>query len=98
MVKNVKEKVSIAEEIDNVEKRLSVCRKSLEGMEFRLRKEELLEDKRLSLEEEKSLLLERISKYEHQLRCLRGENRRNMLLSVAILTLFVLLYSFWINS
>ncbi|KAK6489449.1 coiled-coil domain-containing protein 167 [Huso huso] len=95
MRKTKKQNISIAKEIDSVEGRLSLCRDSLEGVEFRLRKEELSDEGRQSLEEEKTILMHRVSKYEGELQSLRGENRRNMLLSVTLLALFVLLYTSW---
>ncbi|KAJ8410191.1 hypothetical protein AAFF_G00201720 [Aldrovandia affinis] len=87
-----KEKISVASEIDRVEARKSLCRDSLERAEFRRRREELSEADRQVLEDEMTVMTERIQKYELQLEQLRGENRRNMLLSVALLVISALFY------
>ncbi|MBN3305730.1 CC167 protein, partial [Amia calva] len=47
---------------------------------------------RQALEEEVTILTDRLSKYDQELAVLRGENRRNMLLSVALLTFSALIY------
>ncbi|XP_006010747.1 coiled-coil domain-containing protein 167 [Latimeria chalumnae] len=95
MGKAKKKKFSVARELDCLEERLTVCKDSLENVDFRLRKEELSPEGRKSLEEEKLILLEQICKYEKELVRLRKENRKNMLLSVALLALLVFLYFCW---
>ncbi|XP_030638168.1 coiled-coil domain-containing protein 167 [Chanos chanos] len=87
-----REKISVASEIDRIEERRLRCQNSLERAEFRKRREELSEQDRLALEEEMNMMSERIQKYERELEVLRGENRRNMLLSVALLAISVLFY------
>ncbi|KAG5847129.1 coiled-coil domain-containing protein 167 [Anguilla rostrata] len=87
-----KEKISVASEIDRIEERKSLCEDSLERAEFRRRREELSDQEREALEDEMTIMTERIQKYENQLEELRGENRRNMLLSVALLLISALFY------
>ncbi|KAJ8274746.1 hypothetical protein COCON_G00093710 [Conger conger] len=87
-----REKISVASEIDRVEGRKSLCQDSLEWAEFRRRREELSDQEREALDDEMTIMTERIQKYEHQLDELRGENRRNMLLSVALLVISALFY------
>ncbi|KAJ8270519.1 hypothetical protein GJAV_G00115880 [Gymnothorax javanicus] len=87
-----KEKISIASEIDRVESRKSLCQDSLERAQFRRRREELSDQEREALEDELTIMAERIQNYDHQLEELRGENRRNMLLSVALLIISVIFY------
>ncbi|XP_076862484.1 coiled-coil domain-containing protein 167 [Brachyhypopomus gauderio] len=87
-----KEKISVANEIDRVEERLVQCRGSLDRTEFRLRREELSDEDRQALEDELTITTERIKKYEKDLAVLRRENRKNMMLSMALLTLSALVY------
>ncbi|XP_059367855.1 coiled-coil domain-containing protein 167 [Carassius carassius] len=87
-----KEKISVASEIDRTEERKLHCKNSLERVEFRHRKEQLSDNDRLALEDEMIILNERIQKYEKELQVLRGENRKNMILSVALLAISALFY------
>lgn len=87
-----KEKISVASEIDRVEERKSHCKNNLERAEFRQRKEQLSDNERLALEDEMTLMNIRIEKYEKELQVLRGENRKNMMLSVALLAISALFY------
>ncbi|XP_069034682.1 coiled-coil domain-containing protein 167 [Lepisosteus oculatus] len=92
MAKRRQEKVSIATEIDRVEERRALCRDSLDRAEYRRRREELCEQDRQALEEEMTILNGRLSKYDQELAVLRAENRKNMLLSVALLAVCALIY------
>ncbi|KAL6058949.1 hypothetical protein STEG23_022137 [Scotinomys teguina] len=82
-------------EIDGLEEKLSQCRKDLEAVTSRLYRAELSPEDRRSLEKEKTVLMSRASEYEKELKLLRQENRKNMLLSVAIFILLALLYAHW---
>ncbi|XP_036024201.1 coiled-coil domain-containing protein 167 isoform X1 [Onychomys torridus] len=82
-------------QIDGLEEKLSQCRKDLEAVTSQLYRAELSPEDRRSLEKEKSTLMSRASKYEKELKLLRQENRKNMLLSVAIFILLALLYAHW---
>ncbi|XP_077341518.1 coiled-coil domain-containing protein 167 [Lithobates pipiens] len=93
--KREREKISVAKEIDGMEDRLAACRDSLEDVDYKLRKTELTEEGRKSLEKEKNSLTNKMSHYEKELKSLRHENRKNMMLSVAILTFIVLAYCYW---
>ncbi|KAM9315713.1 coiled-coil domain-containing protein 167 [Gastrophryne carolinensis] len=92
MARKKKESYSVVREIDGMEERLAACRNSLEDVDFKLRKLELTEEGRKSLEKEKSALSSRMCHYEKELKSLRHENRKNMLLSAAIFTLLALIY------
>ncbi|XP_048841373.1 coiled-coil domain-containing protein 167 [Brienomyrus brachyistius] len=87
-----KEKISVATEIDRVEERRSLCQSNLERAEYRQRREQLSGQDRQTLEDEITLIKERIQKYDRELEVLRRENRRNMLLSVALLAIAALCY------
>lgn len=87
-----KEKISVASEIDRIEERRLHSKHNLERAEFRQRKQQLSDNDRLALEDEITILNERIQKYEKELQVLRGENRENMMLSVALLAISALFY------
>ncbi|XP_069464863.1 coiled-coil domain-containing protein 167 [Ambystoma mexicanum] len=95
MTRVKKEKQSVAREIDGLEEKLSACRQNLENVDLKLQKAELSEEGRKNMEKEKCALESRVSNYEKELKVLRQENRKNMMLSVAILLLFVVIYSCW---
>ncbi|KAM9552153.1 LOW QUALITY PROTEIN: coiled-coil domain-containing protein 167 [Salvelinus alpinus] len=52
---------------------------------------------RQSLEDEMTIMNERMQKYDKELEVLRGENRRNMVLSVALLAVSALFYYTFIH-
>ncbi|KAE8600242.1 hypothetical protein XENTR_v10013145 [Xenopus tropicalis] len=95
MGKKKKEKLSVAREIDGMEEKVALCKYNLDVIDVKLRKMELTEEGRKSLEKEKSSLSSRLSNYERELKSLRHENRKNMLLSVAIFLLFAVGYYCW---
>ncbi|KAG8512012.1 Coiled-coil domain-containing protein 167 [Galemys pyrenaicus] len=83
-------------QIDGLEKKLSQCRRDLEIVNCRLYEELLSPEARRSLEREKNSLMSKVSNYEKELKLLRQENRKNMLLSVAIFILLTLIYAYWV--
>ncbi|XP_005809616.1 coiled-coil domain-containing protein 167 isoform X1 [Xiphophorus maculatus] len=87
-----RENVSIASEIDRLEERRERCQDNLERAEFKSRKARLSEQDRQELENEMAVINERVQKLDKELAMLRGENRRNMVLSVALLTISALFY------
>ncbi|XP_063079535.1 coiled-coil domain-containing protein 167 [Engraulis encrasicolus] len=87
-----REKISVASEIDRVEERKLQCNNLLERAEYRRRKEELSDEDSKLLEEEMNQMADRIQKYDDELEVLRRENRRNMVLSVALLAISALFY------
>ncbi|XP_053301083.1 coiled-coil domain-containing protein 167 isoform X1 [Pleuronectes platessa] len=103
-----REKTSVASEIDRLEERRTRCHDNLERAEFKSRKEQLSERERLliepsvsvssfllhrqELEDEMGIMNERVQKLDKELKTLRGENRRNMVLSVALLAISALVY------
>lgn len=82
-------------QIDGLEEKLSQCRRELEAVNSRLYGAELSPEARRSLEKEKSSLMSKASNYEKELKLLRQENRKNMLLSVVIFILLTFLYTYW---
>uniref|UniRef100_A0A8D2HYW6 Coiled-coil domain-containing protein 167 n=2 Tax=Urocitellus parryii TaxID=9999 RepID=A0A8D2HYW6_UROPR len=95
MTKKKRENLGVALEIDGLEEKLSQCRRDLEAVDCRLHRTELSPEDRRSLEKEKNSLMSRASNYEKELKLLRQENRKNMLLSVAIFILLALVYAHW---
>ncbi|XP_060758835.1 coiled-coil domain-containing protein 167 [Neoarius graeffei] len=92
-LKNIKrEKISVATEIDRIEEQRLKCQGRLERAEFRHRREQLSNEDKKALEDEMAMMNERIQKYEKELSDLRGENRKNMMLSVALLAISALFY------
>ncbi|NP_001230293.1 coiled-coil domain-containing protein 167 [Sus scrofa] len=95
MTKKKRENLGVALEIDGLEEKLSQCRRELEAVNSRLYGAELSPEARRSLEKEKSSLMSKASNYEKELKLLRQENRKNMLLSVVIFILLTFLYAYW---
>ncbi|XP_049621412.1 coiled-coil domain-containing protein 167 [Suncus etruscus] len=95
MTKKKRESRGIALEIDGLEEKLSQCRRDLDDVNSRLSESELSPEARKSLEKEKKSLKSKVSNYEKELKVLRRENRKNMLLSVAIFILLSLIYAYW---
>ncbi|KAM3602915.1 uncharacterized protein V6R79_013373 [Siganus canaliculatus] len=87
-----REKISVATEIDKLEEKRARCQDHLERAEFRSRKEKLSAKERQELEDEMAIMNERVQKLDKELEMLRGENRKNMLLSVALLVASLLIY------
>ncbi|XP_037698098.1 coiled-coil domain-containing protein 167 isoform X3 [Choloepus didactylus] len=95
MTKKKRENLGVALEIDGLEEKLSQCWRDLEAVNSRLDGVELSPEARRSLEKEKNSLKSKASNYEKELKLLRQENQKNMLLSVAIFTLLTLIYVYW---
>ncbi|XP_071368204.1 coiled-coil domain-containing protein 167 [Centroberyx affinis] len=93
-----REKISVASEIDRVEERRARCQDNLERAEFRQRRHKLTDKERQELEDEMAIMNERVQKLDKELETLRGENRRNMMLSVALLAVSALFYYVFIYS
>ncbi|KAM8846589.1 coiled-coil domain-containing protein 167 [Synchiropus picturatus] len=94
-----RENVSVATEIDRLEERRARCQDNIERAALRSRKEQLSEKDRQDLEDELAIMNERVQKLDKELQILRGENRRNMLLSVALLAVSALFYyAFFYNE
>ncbi|KAK0141088.1 Coiled-coil domain-containing protein 167 [Merluccius polli] len=87
-----REKISVATEIDRVEERRTRFQDNIERAEFRTRRETLSDRERQDLEDEMTVMRERVQKLDKELDNLRGENRKNMMLSVAVLALSAFLY------
>ncbi|XP_045856815.1 coiled-coil domain-containing protein 167-like [Meles meles] len=95
MTKKKRENLCITLEIDGLEEKLSQCQRDLEAVNSRLCGVELSPEARKSLEKEKNSLMNKASNYEKELKLLRQENQKNMLLSVAIFLLLTLIYTYW---
>ncbi|XP_011352851.1 coiled-coil domain-containing protein 167 [Pteropus medius] len=95
MTKKKRENLGVALQIDGLEEKLSQCQRDLEAVNSRLYGPELSPEARRSLEKEKNRLMNKASNYEKELKLLRQENRKNMLLSVAIFILLTLIYAYW---
>ncbi|KAM3861594.1 coiled-coil domain-containing protein 167 [Diretmus argenteus] len=93
-----RERISVASEIDRVEERRSRCQENLERAEFRKRRQKLSERERQELEDEMEIMNERVQKLDKELETLRGENRRNMMLSVALLAVSAVFYYVFIYN
>ncbi|XP_072498075.1 coiled-coil domain-containing protein 167 [Notamacropus eugenii] len=63
MPKKKRENLSVAQEIDGLEEKLSLCRRNLEEVNGRLRMEELSPEARRALEKEKNNLTSKASSY-----------------------------------
>ncbi|XP_031178164.1 coiled-coil domain-containing protein 167 [Sander lucioperca] len=87
-----REKTSVANEIDRLEERRARCQDNLERAEFRTRKEQLCDKDRQDLEDEMTIINQRVLKLDKELEMLRRENRKNMLLSVSLLVISALFY------
>ncbi|XP_012602323.1 coiled-coil domain-containing protein 167 [Microcebus murinus] len=98
MTKKKRESLGVALEIDGLQEKLSQCRRDLEAVNSRLHRAELSPEARRSLEKEKNSLMSKASNYEKELKLLRQENRKNMLLSVAIFILLTLVYAYWTTA
>ncbi|XP_006882226.1 PREDICTED: coiled-coil domain-containing protein 167 [Elephantulus edwardii] len=81
--------------IDGLEEKLSQCRRDLEAVNDKLDREELSPEARRCLEKEQNSLMSKVSNYEKELKLLRQENQKNMLLSMAIFILLSLVYICW---
>ncbi|KAM4770820.1 coiled-coil domain-containing protein 167 [Rhinophrynus dorsalis] len=90
-----KKNLSGIREIDRMQEKLESCKRSLDDTDFKLRKLELTKEEERSLEKKKNSLTNKISHYERELKSLRHENRKNMLVSVAIFLLLALVYYGW---
>ncbi|KAF7230655.1 coiled-coil domain-containing protein 167 [Nothobranchius furzeri] len=91
-VKNKREKISIATEIDRLEEKRERCQDNLGRAEFRSRKGGLSEEERQELEKEMAVITKRVQRLDKELQQLRGENRKNMLVSVALFAISALFY------
>ncbi|XP_056151021.1 coiled-coil domain-containing protein 167 [Lampris incognitus] len=93
------EKISVASEIDRMEEKRSRCQASIERAEYRRRCEKHSDRERKELEDRLAVMQERVKKFDNELVALRGENRRNMMLSVALLVVSALFYyAFFFNE
>uniref|UniRef100_A0A667YZE8 Coiled-coil domain-containing protein 167 n=2 Tax=Myripristis murdjan TaxID=586833 RepID=A0A667YZE8_9TELE len=93
-----RDQISIATEIDRVEELRARFQDNLERAEFRKRRHKLSDKERQELEDEMAIMNERVQKLDKELETLRKENRRNMMLSVALLAVSAVFYYVFIYS
>ncbi|XP_051909190.1 coiled-coil domain-containing protein 167 [Hippocampus zosterae] len=91
-----RENTSVASEIDRLEERRARCLDNLEKSDFRSRKEKLSEEERQQVEKHMAVMTERMQNLDKELQHLREQNRRNTLLSVALLAICALFYYIFI--
>ncbi|XP_026551189.1 coiled-coil domain-containing protein 167 [Pseudonaja textilis] len=89
------EGLSIAQQVESLEDKLTLCRQALEEVDFKLRRKELTSARRESLEKEKNMLETKAEIYEKELKMLRHENRKTVALSAAIILLVFVIYTCW---
>ncbi|XP_077367090.1 coiled-coil domain-containing protein 167 [Festucalex cinctus] len=87
-----RENSSVASEIDRLEERRARCHDNLERADFRSRKAKLSDEERQEVEKEMQTLSSRLQHLDEELQRLRGHNRRNALLSLALLAVCALVY------
>ncbi|XP_074845894.1 coiled-coil domain-containing protein 167 isoform X2 [Carettochelys insculpta] len=87
--------LSVAQEIDGLEQKLSLCRQSMKEVDLKLRRDKLSPEGRQALERERSLLVTEAETYETELKVLRKENRKNAALAVAVVLLIAVIYTCW---
>ncbi|XP_068929698.1 coiled-coil domain-containing protein 167 isoform X2 [Petaurus breviceps papuanus] len=71
MPKKKRENLSVAQEIDGLEEKLSLCRRNLEEVNGRLHREELSPEARRALEKEKNNLTSKASSYDKETEVLK---------------------------
>ncbi|XP_065661463.1 coiled-coil domain-containing protein 167-like isoform X2 [Hydra vulgaris] len=88
---------SIISQIEFHEERLEHCEHRLDDIRVTLRKKDILDADRSHLFLERDQLTLAISNHKITLKSLRHENRRSMMVSVAVVTIIALVYLFAIS-
>ncbi|XP_062569895.1 uncharacterized protein LOC134231958 [Saccostrea cucullata] len=83
---------TIATQLEDLEVKIRDCDSRLQNISDILRLEELSEFKRQSLHEEEKQIKKKLSMFEAELKDLRKENRRTMLVSVCLVGMMYLAY------
>ncbi|XP_048737820.1 uncharacterized protein LOC125652556 [Ostrea edulis] len=85
---------TIVTQIDDLEIKIKDCDSRLQTIDDTLRLKELSETERQSLWEEEKQIKQKLSSFETDLKELRKENRKTMLVSVCLLGIVYLIYYF----
>lgn len=83
---------TIVSQIEDLENNIKASEDEMDMIDRSLRLRRLSENERLDLEHKMKQLQEQIKENERDLGRLRKENRKSMLMSVAILALFIVAY------
>lgn len=83
---------TIVSQIEELENNIKASEDEMDMIDRSLRLRRLSENERLDLEHKMKQLQEQIKENERHLGRLRKENRKSMLMSVAILALFIVAY------
>lgn len=83
---------TIVSQIEELENNIKASEDEMDMIDRSLRLRRLSENERLDLEHKMKQLQEQIKENERDLGRLRKENRKSMLMSVAILALFIVAY------
>ncbi|XP_061193129.1 uncharacterized protein LOC133201336 [Saccostrea echinata] len=83
---------TIATQLEDLEIKIRDCDSRLQTIDDILRLEELSEVKRQSLHEEEKQIKKKLSTFEAELKDLRRENRKTMLVSVCLVGMMYLVY------
>lgn len=83
---------SVMSQLEDTSRELKECYERLDFIETKLRRRYYPNDEKKRLEQEVKDIKTHLSRHEKDLRCLRGENRVAMILSVLILALGVMIY------
>ncbi|XP_066928546.1 coiled-coil domain-containing protein 167-like isoform X2 [Clytia hemisphaerica] len=89
---------SIVSQIEYCERRIKSYEDRLDDIGMTLRKDKLANEKYEQLSEERDQLTSTVTEYKTQLKELRHENRRSMMLSMAIMLFFVIAYFAFVQS
>ncbi|XP_034318064.1 coiled-coil domain-containing protein 167-like [Crassostrea angulata] len=84
---------TIVTQIEDLETKIRDCDSRLQVIDDTLRLKELQEAERQSLHEEEKQIKKKLTAYESNLKELRKENRKTMLMSVCLVGMMYLLYS-----
>ncbi|XP_062502232.1 uncharacterized protein LOC134179371 [Corticium candelabrum] len=86
--------MSVIREIAEVEQKVKSCQNRIQEIDKKLRTQEIAEENKKRFEEERSKLQETEQLQERRLATLRAENRKTMLVAVAVAVLAYLVFSF----
>ncbi|XP_078314555.1 coiled-coil domain-containing protein 167-like [Crassostrea virginica] len=84
---------TIVTQIEDLETKIRDCDSRLQTIDDTIRLKELTEEERQNLHEEEKQIKKKLSTYEGDLKDLRKENRRTMLVSVCLVGMLYLLYT-----
>ncbi|XP_032221669.1 uncharacterized protein LOC5520756 [Nematostella vectensis] len=83
---------TIVSQIEDIEQKIASYEDRLDSIDRSLRLRQISSLERDSLTEEEGSIKEQIKEHQNQLKQLRGENRKTMLISMIMLGVFYLVY------